>query len=128
MGNEHGLGLDHASSHNAYDKHYSWDDDRERAMTGTLGGNSKELLKSYVERIERLEEERKALGDDIKDIFKESKDNGFDVKALKAIVKRRKQDTDEVEAHEALVETYLSALGDFVSTPLGRATMERVGG
>jgi len=72
---------------------------------------AKDHLKAFVERIERLEEEKKALGDDIRDVYAEAKAVGFDVKALRTIVKMRKQDADERKEHEAILETYLHALG-----------------
>jgi uncharacterized protein (UPF0335 family) len=68
-------------------------------------------LKAVVERIERLEEEKKALADDIRDVYAEAKGTGFDVKALRAIVRMRKQDVNERKEQEALIETYLHALG-----------------
>ena len=68
-------------------------------------------LKSIVERIERLEEEKKALASDIRDIFAEAKSTGFDVKALRQVLKLRKQDMHERQEQEALVETYINALG-----------------
>ncbi|MFG1346044.1 DUF2312 domain-containing protein [Xanthobacter autotrophicus DSM 431] len=77
-------------------------------------GFAKEQLKSFIERIERLEEEKKAIADDIKDVFAEAKANGFDVKALRTILKIRKEDVDERKEHEAIVELYLQALGIFV--------------
>lgn len=75
------------------------------------GHNSNEQLKSIVERIERLEEDKKAISDDIRDVYAESKGNGFDVKALRTIVRMRKQDTVEREQQEALLESYMHALG-----------------
>jgi uncharacterized protein (UPF0335 family) len=56
---------------------------------------AKDQLKAIVERVERLEEEKKAIADDIRDVYSEAKANGFDVKALRVIVRLRKQDTDE---------------------------------
>ena len=72
---------------------------------------AKDQLKSIVERVERLEEEKKAIADDIKDVFAEAKVHGFDVKALRTIVKMRKQDANERKEQEAILETYLHALG-----------------
>ena len=68
-------------------------------------------LKSIVERIERLEEEKKAIADDIKDVYGEAKGNGFDVKALRTIIRMRKQDADERQEQETILETYMQALG-----------------
>ena len=71
----------------------------------------KEQLKAFVERVERLEEEKKAIADDIRDVYAEAKGSGFDVKALHAIVRLRKQDTDERREQQAILETYMHALG-----------------
>lgn len=75
------------------------------------GRVAKDQLKAYVERVENLEAEKKTYADDIRDVYAEAKGTGFDVKALRAIVRRRKQDAAAVKEHEAIVETYLSALG-----------------
>lgn len=75
------------------------------------GGVSHSQLHSIVQRIERLEEEKKALADDIRDVYAEAKANGFDVKALRTVVRLRKQDAAERQEHEAILATYLVALG-----------------
>ena len=72
---------------------------------------AKDQLKAFVERVERLEEEKKAISDDIRDVYAEAKGNGFDVKALRTVVRLRKQDVDERKEQEAILETYLHALG-----------------
>ena len=72
---------------------------------------AKDQLKAFVERIERLEEEKKAIADDIRDVYAEAKGNGFDIKALRSIVRLRKLDTDERREQEAVLETYMHALG-----------------
>ena len=72
---------------------------------------AKDQLKSIIERIERLEEEKKAISDDIRDVYAESKGNGYDVKALRAIVRMRKQDPNERLEEETILETYMQALG-----------------
>jgi len=72
---------------------------------------AKDQLKAIVERIERLEEEKKATSDDIRDVYAEAKGNGFDVKALRTIVRLRKQDTDERREEQEVLETYMHALG-----------------
>lgn len=72
---------------------------------------AKDQLKAFCERVERLEEEKKTFTDDIREVFAEAKAHGFDVKALRAIIKLRKQDADERKEHEAIVETYRHALG-----------------
>jgi uncharacterized protein (UPF0335 family) len=72
---------------------------------------AKDQLKSIIERIERLEEEKKAISDDIRDVYAESKGNGYDVKALRMIVRLRKQDPQERQEQETILETYMQALG-----------------
>ena len=72
---------------------------------------AKDQLKAFVERIERLAEEKKAISDDIRDVYAESKGNGYDVKALRAIVRMRKQDPNERAEAETILETYMQALG-----------------
>src|SRR3546814_18999731 len=67
-------------------------------------------LRPYIERIERLEEEKKGLSEDIKDVFAEAKGNGFDVKTMRQIIKIRKMDASEREAQEALTEACLGPL------------------
>ncbi|TWG67425.1 DUF2312 domain-containing protein [Aminobacter sp. J44] len=68
-------------------------------------------LRAFVERIERLEEEKKTIADDIKDVYAEAKGNGFDVSAIRQIVRLRKQDPSERQEAEAVLELYMSALG-----------------
>lgn len=74
-------------------------------------GLAKDQLKSIIERIERLEEEKKAISDDIKDVFGEAKANGFDTKVLRQIVRLRKQDMAEREEQETIRDLYMHALG-----------------
>ncbi len=78
-----------------------------------IGHNSiaKDQLKSIIERVERLEEDKKAISDDIKDVYSEAKGNGYDVKALRRIVALRKQDPDKRAEQEAILDTYMHALG-----------------
>jgi uncharacterized protein (UPF0335 family) len=68
-------------------------------------------LKAFIERIERLEEEKKTISEDIKEVYAEAKTNGFDAKILRKIISIRKQDKDERMEQEALLDTYLRALG-----------------
>jgi uncharacterized protein (UPF0335 family) len=70
-----------------------------------------ERLRSIVDRIERLEEERKALGSDIKDIYAEAKSAGFDVKVLRQLIRIRKQEPAEIEEQETLLDVYRRAIG-----------------
>jgi uncharacterized protein (UPF0335 family) len=72
---------------------------------------AKDQLKAFIERVERLEEEKKALSDDIRDVYAEAKGIGFDVKALRAIVRLRKMDADERREQETILDTYKVALG-----------------
>jgi uncharacterized protein (UPF0335 family) len=72
---------------------------------------AKDQLKAFVERVERLDEEKKAIADDIRDVYAEAKGNGYDVKALRTIIRLRKQDKDERMEQEAILETYMHALG-----------------
>jgi uncharacterized protein (UPF0335 family) len=72
---------------------------------------AKDQLRTIVERIERLEEEKKTIADDIKDVYSEAKANGFDTKAIRTVITLRKQDADERKEQEAILDTYLQALG-----------------
>ena len=91
------------------------------------GGIAADRLRSIVDRIERLEEERKGLGSDIKDIYTEAKSAGFDVKVLRQLIALRRREPAEVEEMETLLDVYRRALGDFVSTPLGEAAVRGAG-
>lgn len=75
------------------------------------GGVAADRLRSLVDRIERLEEERKALASDIKDIYAEAKSAGFDVKVLRQLIRIRKQEPAEIEEQETLLDVYRRALG-----------------
>ena len=79
-----------------------------RARQNTVAADR---LRSLVERIERLDEERKALGNDIRDIYAEAKSAGFDVKVLRQLIRIRKQEPAEVEEQESLLDVYRHALG-----------------
>ena len=72
---------------------------------------AREQLKQIVERIERLEEKKKAISDDIKDVYAEAKGNGFDTKVLRQVVRIRKQDTAERQEQDTIRDLYLHALG-----------------
>ena len=76
-----------------------------------VGGVAADQLRSIVERIERLEEEKKALQEDIKDVYAEAKGNGFDTKILRKIISMRKRDRAELDEEETILEVYLRALG-----------------
>ena len=76
-----------------------------------VGGIAADRLRSIIERVERLEEEKTALSGDIKDIFTEAKSAGFDVKVLRQIIRIRRQEPAEVEEQETLMDLYRRALG-----------------
>ncbi len=77
----------------------------------TVGGITGERLRSLIERIERLEEEKKALSDDIREVYAEAKAEGFDAKTMRQVIRLRKMESNDRQEQEALLETYLSALG-----------------
>lgn len=72
---------------------------------------AKDQLKAIIERIERLEEEKKTIADDIRDVYAEAKGNGYEVKALRAIIRMRREDPGERQEFETILETYMHALG-----------------
>lgn len=78
---------------------------------GRLGNAETGHLRSFIERVERLEEEKKALVDDIKDVYAEAKGGGFDTKIMRRVVRLRKQDRDKRREEEELLDCYLAALG-----------------
>ncbi|MCX8503647.1 MAG: DUF2312 domain-containing protein [Alphaproteobacteria bacterium] len=77
-------------------------------MTNSVAG---EELKAFIERIERLEEEKAALAGDLRDVYSEAKANGFDTKIMRKIVSLRRKDHAERQEEEAIMELYLAALG-----------------
>lgn len=83
-------------------------------------------LRLLIERVERLEAEKKAIADDIKDVYGEAKATGFDVKTMRAIVSLRKMDVSTRREAEALLDTYKAALGMLDGTPLGHWALERL--
>ncbi len=95
-------------------------------VSDNLHTQAKDQLRSIIDRIERLEGEKKALSDDIAEVYKEAKSNGFDVKTLKTIVSMRKKEEHRRMEEQAILSTYLHALGmlgDLASTPLGEAAL-----
>lgn len=85
---------------------------RAEAVASPVKGNvGAAELKQFIERVERLEEEKKAISDDIRDVFAEMKGRGFEVKAVRQILKIRKQDQSERQEQEAILEVYMQALG-----------------
>jgi uncharacterized protein (UPF0335 family) len=77
----------------------------------TAGTVASKQLKSFVERIERLEEEKKGIADDIRDVFAEAKGQGFDTKVMRQVIRLRKKDAAERQEEEALLDLYMHALG-----------------
>lgn len=75
------------------------------------GNVSAEQLRLFIERVERLEEEKKGITDDIRDVYSEMKSNGYDTKIVRQIVKLRRMETHDRQEMEALLDTYKSALG-----------------
>ena len=82
-------------------------------------------LVSIVERIEKIEDDRALLAADVKEIYSEAKSNGFDPKIIKKVVSIRAKDAAKVAEEQALLDTYMTALGMLADTPLGRAAIER---
>jgi uncharacterized protein (UPF0335 family) len=76
-----------------------------------VGGVAVERLKSFIERIERLEEEKRALSGDIKEVYAEAKGTGFEPKIMRQVIKIRKMDKEEVDEEESLLDLYKRALG-----------------
>jgi len=76
-----------------------------------VGGIAGERLKSFIERIERLEEEKRALAEDIKEVYAEAKGTGFDTKIMRQLIRIRKRDQDELDEEETLLDVYKRALG-----------------
>jgi uncharacterized protein (UPF0335 family) len=82
-----------------------------------VGGVAADHLRSFIERIERLEEEKKALADDIKEIFAEAKGTGFDVKAMRSVIRLRKMEKADRQEQEYMLDLYKHALGMLEEAP-----------
>jgi uncharacterized protein (UPF0335 family) len=82
------------------------------AHPDVIGGNAQAQLKSIIERVERMEAEKAELMEEIKEIYSEAKGNGFDVKILRKVVRLRKQDRAKRQEEDAILDLYLSALGE----------------
>lgn len=81
------------------------------SLDTTLGATAQGKLKSLIERIERLEEDKAAVASDLKEVYAEAKGEGFDTKIVRKVVRLRKTDTAKRQEEEALIELYLSAIG-----------------
>ena len=86
--------------------------DKSNGATKNAGGIAAGQLKSFIQRVERLEEEKAALGADIREIYAEAKANGFDPKIMRQVVRLRKMDKSDRQEQEALLDLYLHALGE----------------
>lgn len=75
------------------------------------GGVAGDQLRAFVERIERLEAEKQAIADDVKDVYAEAKANGYDTKVLREVIRLRKKEPNERAEHEAVLDLYMQALG-----------------
>ncbi len=96
-------------------------------METGMANDTDDRLRLLIERIERLEDEKKGIGDDIKDVYLEAKAVGYEVKIMRQIARLRKMPPDDRKEMEAILDVYKCALGmDYAETPLGRATIERV--
>ncbi|MGH7094852.1 MAG: DUF2312 domain-containing protein [Stellaceae bacterium] len=76
-----------------------------------VGGIAGDRLKSFIERIERLEEEKRTLSEDIKEVYAEAKGTGFDAKIMRQIIRLRRMDKDDLDEQESLLDVYKRALG-----------------
>jgi len=81
------------------------------APTSDVGGIAAERLRSFIERIERLEEEKKGIQDEIKEIYAEAKGTGFDTKIMRQIIRLRKMEKNDRQEQDALLDLYMAALG-----------------
>ena len=93
-------------------------------MNDIIGDNAAKDVISIIERIERLEDEKKQIASDISDVYKESKGRGYDATALKEIIKIRREDPNKREARESMVDVYMRAINRWEDTPLSRAVKE----
>jgi uncharacterized protein (UPF0335 family) len=89
-------------------------------------GISAQRLKSFMERIERLETEKTAIGADIKEVYSEAKSGGFDTAIMRKVIAIRRMDTNKRAEQQALMEVYMNALGMLADTPLGQAAISKV--
>lgn len=92
-----------------------------------VGGIAGAQLRQYVERVERLTEEKAAISTDIKEAFAEAKAQGFNTKIMRQVIRIRKMDKDERDEQETLLQIYMEALGMLADTPLGQAALRVVG-
>lgn len=91
-----------------------------------IAGISGDRLRSFIERIERLEDEKSVTTTDIREVYAEAKGTGFDTKTIRRLVKERRMDADDLAEQETMLAIYKKALGVFADTPLGTAAISRV--
>ena len=91
-----------------------------------VGGIAGDRLRSFIERIERLEEEKRSLAEDIKEVYAEARGSGFDAKIMRKLIALRRMDKDDLDEQEALLDIYKRALGMLIDTPLGQAALARL--
>lgn len=103
------------------------DDEAEAPGNGhnIAGSFSKERLKKFISKIEKLEEDKRAIGSDIRSVYQEAESAGLDAKVIRKVVADRRKDQEIVTEQEELKRIYKEALGDFSSSPLGEAAAER---
>lgn len=95
--------------------------------SGILGVNGGHL-RSFIERLERLEEDKKAVGEDIKQVYAEAKSIGFETKIIRHLIRERKIDEQKRRERDDLIDIYKNALGMLADTPLGESAIERFDG
>ena len=93
-------------------------------MMPDVGGIAGERLRSFIERIERLEEEKRTLAADIKEVYAEAKGTGFDTKIMRQIIRIRRMDKDDLDEQETLLDVYKRALGMLPEEPASAAAAE----
>ena len=93
-------------------------------MSDIIGDNAAKDLSSIIDRIERLEDEKKQIASDISDIYKETKGRGYDAAALKEIIKIRREDPSKREARETMVDVYMRAINRWEDMPLAKAARD----
>lgn len=101
---------------------------RKQNGVAAIGHNSgviaKDQVKSIIDRVENLEEQKKATTDEIREVYAEAKGNGFDTRALRKTIQIRKLDADVRREQEMILETYMNALGMLSDAPLGQAAIK----
>jgi uncharacterized protein (UPF0335 family) len=88
-----------------------------------VGGIAGDRLRSFIERVERLTEEKRTIQADIKEVYAEAKGTGFDTKIIRLLIKERAMDNDDLAEQETLLDIYRKALGQLATTPLGKAAL-----